>query len=257
MTCTRLIAWLTVLTLGHYVAADVITTSFRQGGGGTGFVDATFDGTFVQRANPDTAWPAITGTNAGQIEVRFPTQGAGNSGQATGLLAIKDLFDLLPTEDNGLPLVIHSATLSLRRSVGTSAMQLSVNRMLADWLVRDAGQNATNVTYNRMDVENDVVWPTGNPALATDTAWRDAAQNYYNDDGQRGFPLFTDANQAVSQWTGTTSFVDFDITEMLKDMYALGENFGFAIFMHNGGLGGEGGAARFFWPAPRKLIQLV
>ncbi|MEX0746269.1 MAG: DNRLRE domain-containing protein [Phycisphaeraceae bacterium] len=125
-----------------------------------------------------------------------------------GLLAFAELFDFLPAvnQDNHA-LQINEATLTLIRYQGDGT-EVFVRRMTSNWLPLDAGENESNVTASLMDI-------------STNTTWADGAISEAD---------WTETNQAATTpGTAYNGAYDWDITDLLADIYAADANHGFLV----------------------------
>ncbi len=212
---------------GMFVLFVVVNTSpaavvyMQDVGGNPGFTfnstpvtQAIFDDTYIQLGGSASSLAANFG-NGSSMQIRTTSSGLTNF----ALIAVKDMFSIVPATSGGDSIQINSATLYL--ASGTTTMPanytIDVRRVLTDWLANPAGNNDTRVSAAQRngDVSNPVVngqpWAGGGNFGASDRTNTNAAL---------GVPF-------VTPTYGT--YVGVDITEMMKDMYTLGENYGFAV----------------------------
>jgi hypothetical protein len=145
----------------------------------------------------------------------------GGDGEPTraNVIAFDDLFTLLPASSDGDDIQITNATLSLttKFSSGTGTAAY-VSRITTPWLT--AGVTEATVTGASG-------WATG--------------VQYGGSIGDKFYPdKDTDsANRASVTWNGTYNTAqDFDITDILQDLYDSGLNDGFAFYAEGVGNGG-------------------
>ncbi|RPI60917.1 MAG: DNRLRE domain-containing protein, partial [Planctomycetaceae bacterium] len=177
------------------------TTMFREGGG-TGYVDTTFDDTMLIGAS-DTTYGAnwvVTIKNGTDAENKI------------GLLAVKDLFTLLPQTSGGAAINVTSAKLHVFGYVGTTGDTISIDRMTSNWLTGNAGSNEGDTSFLHRDKSADLHWAGG---------------DFSSSD-------YTTTNEATGSWNGSYQVeIVFDITGLVQDMYSTSTNYGFAIRTSN------------------------
>lgn len=120
--------------------APSTTTLFREGGG-TGYTPATFDDTYLSSWTPTTTHGNETYT--------YQRNNGDGSMYGASLLAVKDLFSVLPARDaNDRAISINYAKLHLTSVFGMdSSDQITVSRMTnGAWLSNTAGSNENNVS---------------------------------------------------------------------------------------------------------------
>jgi hypothetical protein len=185
-------------TLAH---ADVI--QFREGGGGY-YVSTDFDdGYFMYSPASDTA--SGTGTFDG-IQV--------SAGKAS-FIAVKGLFDELSPTYGGEDIAIQNATLILYRyNQGSVGNTMNIYRLTTDWLPDPAGQNETDVGGLHAEV-------------STATAWAEGAFSSADYDSANG--VLGTMTEATYNGENT-----FDITPLIQQIYATGENYGIVILPGTG-----------------------
>ncbi len=193
------LAALAAVALAATATGDTI--HLREGGG-TGFTDATFDDTYLAQY-PVTDWDTNFGTTDKVL---------GRPSYAHGLLAIKDLFTLLPKIKDGKTLKIQSATLHVYSMYSVTGYDMLVYRMLTDWLPNAAGANETHATYNQRDVAAGLSWAAGSFGAADYTA----------------------ENFASQPWNTYGKDIPVDVTALLQDIYAAGVNYGFYTVSSSG-----------------------
>jgi len=198
--------------LGTGVDAEAAEIKFRAGGSGD-FVDIAFDDTRIALDNAtDVSYGNSSTLNAMTYN---------SSWRSVILVAMKDLFTHLPAQDGGgNPLQINSATLNfVRLHEGNSSQTVEVHRVTTNWLPNAAGTSETNVSGLHADKAGDVSWAGGGSFTAQD--------------------IDTTAN-ATNQWVGTNNVaVPFDVTDLLRDIYDSGQNYGFALTLAK--VAGQGG----------------
>jgi hypothetical protein len=182
---------------------------------GTPVTQALFDDTYIQLGGSASSLAANFG-NSFSMQIRTTSTGLTNF----ALIAVKDMFSLVPATSSGNPIQINSAALYLASGTTTmpSNYTIDVRRVLTDWLANAAGNNETRVSgaQRNGDVSNPVV--NGQP-------WVSAGGNFGTSDR-------TDTNAALGVPFVTATYgtyVGVDITEMMKDMYTSNTNFGFAV----------------------------
>lgn len=164
-----------------------------------GYVNLTFDDAELTGGS-DT--PAGTG---GNITIR---NDAGSSFKV-GLLGLKDLFASIPTSQDGQAVQIIEAKLHLYRyNSGASSDTIYVNRMTSNWLTGDAGTNEGDVTFLHADKSADMHWSAGNFSSAD-----------YDASVTASGPFSDTYNGEVV----------IDVTDLLDDIYATGNNYGLVI----------------------------
>ncbi|RPI60495.1 MAG: hypothetical protein EHM48_07140, partial [Planctomycetaceae bacterium] len=177
------------------------TTMFREGGG-TGYTATTFDDTWLTGAS-DTA----NGSNY----LMTLLNGTGGNNKIS-LLAVKDLFTLLPQTSGGNAINISSASLHLIRYTGTGTDTITINRMTSNWLTGTAGSNEGDTTFLHRDKSADLHWASG---------------DFSSSD-------YTTTNEVSSTWVSNYREEKvFDITAMVQDIYSSSTNYGFAIRTSN------------------------
>jgi len=186
-----------VSALGATASAE--TVSFRHGGG-AGYDNVTFDDTYVDVVFEDNNYGSEgslqTKTNYGPNVIRYI------------LVGVKDLFTELPAPTSGT-MVIDNATLTMTQML-TAVNVLSIRRVTSDWMTGPAGTNQLNVSGGERDMAADLLWADGD----------DFGPDDYTDDGGSE-SLTPGSNGAAHNW---------DVTEMVQDMYDLDENYGWTIF---------------------------
>jgi hypothetical protein len=157
-------------------------------------------------------WPGMWGNwNWGGVTMLQSTA------NATPLLAVKDLFNLLPSTDgSGNALEIVSATLAMRQGngwVGTppgpNTSDLHIYRVTTNWLPNAPGLNqgvGTASGETNVGVINNAGW--ANEAFST--------SDYTTTNATTVSPYY-------SIYHGEATF---DVTPLVQDMYAAGKNYG-------------------------------
>jgi hypothetical protein len=173
------------------------TIHLREGGG-TGYVSATFDDTYlyISPANDTT----YGNSSYDGIQV---------SASKVSLLAVKDLFTALPATSGGADLEITSATLHLfRYNAGSSSVTISVYPMLTDWLPDSAGTNENDCSAIYSENSSSTTWCSGNFSSA----------DY--DDGVVCTGPWVDAYNGECE---------IDVTGVIQAIYDNGTNYGMLI----------------------------
>jgi len=170
------------------------TLHFREGGG-TGYVDVTFDDTWL-----DSAYPSDTHGTSSNLQV--------DSSRKTGLICIKDLFTELPATTNGLDIVIESATLHVFRYQGSGSVTVSIYRCTTDWLPDPAGSNENDCNYSYKEASESTSWANGSFSSSDyDTSTVD-----------------------TGGWTDTyNEEVEIDVSDVMADLYDAGVNYGMVV----------------------------
>lgn len=181
------------------------------------------DGQFVIA---DTANATNAGGNS-SIQMRT----VGNGVVQAGLLAIDDLFTLVPGTSGGDNIQINSATLFLAGGgdYSTSGFSLNISRVTTDWLAQAPGVNQNffagtkrnGTTKSGSTVTDGASWLNDGV-----TAGKFGTADYSTDDA---------VSAAAFAPAAYGNYVGFDVTEMLKDIYATGNNQGFFIEVANTG----------------------
>jgi hypothetical protein len=178
-----------------YAAIVPETMHFREGGG-AGYVNATFDDTYVDSYYPQEG----RGTN---------TSLAADAARKNALLAVKGMFTELPATSGGRSIVIQSATLHLfRYNSGTSSDVIDIYRCTTDWLGDSAGANEDDCCYDYAESSSSTDWDSG--SFSED--------DYDTNGGCSGY------------WVdGYNEECELDVTDVITDIYAAGTNYGIAI----------------------------
>ncbi|RPI61476.1 MAG: hypothetical protein EHM48_05585, partial [Planctomycetaceae bacterium] len=171
------------------------TTMFREGGG-TGYIDTTFDDAEIVSAT-DT----VNGSSTSGIMV---------GGTKYGLLGVNDLFSLLPKNSGGQLITVSQAKLHLfRYNTGTSGNTISVFRATSDWMTDAAGVSENDVTFQHRDKSTDLHWAGG---------------NFSSSD-------YDSANGVSTSFVSSyNEEVIIDITSLMQSMYQNEVNNGFVIY---------------------------
>ncbi|RPI60189.1 MAG: DNRLRE domain-containing protein, partial [Planctomycetaceae bacterium] len=175
------------------------TVLFREGGG-TGYTDTAFDDTTLS-GTVDTA----DGSNANLL----PRNSTGVNYKIS-LLAVKDLFTLLPQTSGSDVLSISSAKLHLfRYNSGSSSDTIYVDRTTSNWLLDSAGSSEADVTFLHRDKSADLHWAGGSDFSSAD---------------------YTTTNEVSSAWVDNYNQEKvLDITSLMQDIYSTSTNYGFTI----------------------------
>jgi hypothetical protein len=143
---------ITVLLVGGLLAGSAVasqTKKFREGGG-SGFVNVTFDDTYITFSPADNT---SHGTETSGI--------IADTGKCA-LIAVKDLFTQIPATSGGCNIQISNAKLHLFRYTGSSSTTVSVNRLTTNWVPGSAGTNENDVSGQHADKSADLHWAGGN-----------------------------------------------------------------------------------------------
>lgn len=211
------------LAVGIAIAssADAAVTKYlRQGetGGGTIAFNgntttaAAFDDAVITTGTSSSSFTTPNGTNS-NVSIRT------TSFTDQALLAIKDLFALVPASSGGGDIDIISAKLHLfanSAQPGDANATLAVRRVTSDWLLDTAGSNEDDVSgrYRRN---------------STTTNWAAGAGGFGTSD--------YDAAAASITWTNTANAINtIDVTALVEAMYTAGANYGFRISTSSVGL---------------------
>ncbi len=179
-----------ILTTNPGTQADSI--AFREGGG-TGFVDVTFDDLWI-RASTDT------GSNAGELV-------SNSKYNYWSLLGIKDLFSQIPKNNGSDTIVFDSALLSLCCSTNAGG-NTTFYRVTSDWMTEAPSLSESDTSGNERDMDADLTWAAGGFSNAD----YDAANGILH------------AWPADNKW----NYHDFDITDIVADIYDTEINYGIA-----------------------------
>jgi len=196
LTAVGVVLMVSVATLADFI-------EFREGGGGYK-IDVTFDDGFFQYSPADDTTNGSLGYNGLQV----------SSGKAN-FLVVKDLFDELPPDNGVEDIQIHSATLVLYRySSGGIGSQMDIYRLTTDWLFDGAGLNEDDVSGLHAEVSSATDWSAG-AFSAADYDQAGGVVGTLSDDSYNG------ANP-------------FDITPLVQQIYATGQNYGIVMFLKPG-----------------------
>lgn len=183
---------------------------------GTPVTQATFDDTYLQTGGSASTLAANFGS-AGSLQIRTTSSGLVNF----GIIAVKDMFTLVPPTDNGNPIVINSAKLHLASSGSNQGAGYTVNvrRITTDWLENDAGDNENRASGNKRNAL------TPGAALSDGDSWAGGSGNYGSAD-------YTATNAVLGADFANAVFGAYkaiDVTGIVTDMYNLGVNYGFSV----------------------------
>lgn len=192
-----------VAMLGAGVAAEGALIQFREDTRSPNEHPVTFT----------TFDDVVVGVNGAALANNTGVQGIHRNGSRVtyGLIAIKELFTLLPKTSGDDVINITSATLELTRQNGSDSYVIGVARVTTDWLLGDAGTNEANVDGDKRSISDDLSWASG--AFSPDD---------YTTDGT-----------TTSAWTSTPTF---DITEIIAAMYDTETNYGLVLYPVSGGI---------------------
>ena len=194
----------------------------------------TFQGTGVTHAEFDDAalntGDVANATNngpSGSIQVRT----VGNGVVVTGLVAVDDLFNLVPGSSGGGDIIINSATLFLAGggNYSASGFRLAVSRMTSDWLANAPGDNENFVAGTQRNATT--------RASTSTSATVSGGQPWLSPLGRIGSADFTTEDQIVQAFAPAAfgQYVGFDVTGIVSDIYDTGLNGGFYIQAANVG----------------------
>lgn len=190
-------------------------------GGNSGFTfnstpvtQATFDDTYLQTGGSGSTLDDNFG-NKSSMNIRTTSSGLVNY----AILAVKDLFTIVPASSGGNGIILNSATLYLASSGSSQGTGYTINvrRITTDWLANPAGDNDTRASGNHRNAT------TLGANLIDGPGW--ASTNYGSSD-------YTATNAALGvDFANSTygAYKPIDVTNMVKDMYTLGVNYGFSI----------------------------
>lgn len=188
--------------LGTGLTAEAALIQFREGAG-------TFNDNPVTTTTFDDVGIGIGG--ATKFDTSSVQTVSVNSSQVRfGLIAIKDMFALLPKTSGDEVINITSATLYLTRINGSDAYTIGVARITTDWLLGDAGTNEADVDGDKRSISGDLSWANG---------------SFSTDD-------YTAVGSTTSSWTANPTF---DITAIITAMYASETNYGMVLYPVSGG----------------------
>jgi len=178
-----------------YTDIQIETKHFREGGG-SGYIDVTFDDTYT-----DSYYEDETRGNSGNVVV------AGS--RKHGLIAIKDLFTELPKTTSGKTIVIDAATLHLfRYNSGSSSTTVNIYRCTTDWLPDSAGSNENDVCHAYAELSESTTWASG-----------DFSSSDYDT-----------ANGVSGNWVSNyNEECQLDVTDVIADIYDAGTNYGMVL----------------------------
>lgn len=160
------------------------------------------------------------GNNYSNNEIlRFKSDGLGNLNIAT-LFGVKDLFSLLPKQQDGKQLEIISASLRLVSLSNTANNEtISITNVTTPWLHNAAGENEGNITGAYSDISNQAGWSNGEQANGnTGTIF------HPNKD--------TDTSSKIThQWQAGWQVENrIDITPLIQETYETESNQGIALY---------------------------
>ncbi len=181
---------------------------------GTAVTQATFDDTYLQTGGSASTLNANFGVGS-SMAIRTTSSGLVNY----AILAVKDLFTLVPASSGGNGIILNSATLYLASSGSSQGTGYTINvrRITTDWLANPAGDNDTRASGNHRNAV------TLGANLTDGPGW--ASTNFGSSD-------YSSTNAALGvDFANSTygAYKPIDVTNMVKDMYTLGVNYGFAI----------------------------
>jgi len=146
------------------------------------------------------------------------------------LVAVKDLFTLLPQTSGGLPLQIHKAKLVLHKTAPSetddwwgnnglindmtvdNAVYVHAARVLTNWLPDEAGTNESDVCGEYAELSTSTTWASGDIS-ESDYAAADIQHVPVGDND--GFPQNFDDSR-----------VPVDVTQAMRDIYTNSTNYG-------------------------------
>jgi hypothetical protein len=181
------------------------TVKFREGGG-SGYVNATFDDGWI-KYNPADDSPH--GTDGYNGIVCSPSQ--------VSLIAVKDLFTQLPKTTGGSQIGISQAKLHLFGYQGSTSLVLSIYRITTNWLPGSAGTNENNVSGQHAVKGTDTHWASGGNFSTSDYDATVVSTGY---------------------WTGYNVDASYDVTQQITRMYDVSQNYGM-LLMSNGTIAGR------------------
>ncbi len=180
------------------------------------------DNTTAYAGNPvtqttfDDATTSVTSgvgsaTNAGtSSSLQMRTTSAGVVDRS--LIALKNLFTLVPATSGGDSIQINSATLHLFANStfgGDANSTVNVYRVTTNWVTAAAGGNETEVSGKYTKNSTLSPWATGVSGGLTASD-------------------FTTTNGASITWTASSNFDNaFNVTGIVTDIYSTGNNYGF------------------------------
>src|SRR5688572_7322489 len=210
------------LLLAAVQAAPAAVIYLQDVDGNSGF---TFEGTPVTHATFDDSVIATgtvaladdnTGT-AGSMAIRTTDTGL----VYRGILAVKDMFTLVPGSDNGTAITINSATLHLAGSNNSpSGYTVIVRQVTTDWMANVAGDNQTRVAGGQRNAT-----VTG-ANVSGGQAWLTAGGNFGSGDYKAATAL-TGSFDSPTEVYG--QYFQFNVTTMVRDIYTANQNYGFQI----------------------------
>jgi hypothetical protein len=137
-----------------------------------------------------------------------------------GLLAVKDMFSLIPANNGSYDVTINKASLTLYRYLGPKDTPFSIARVTSDWLPQDAGVNQIHVSG---------LWSTYDDGEGLYMSW----VNWYDGFSDEDYDTSTMLDVAIQDGTGA-AMQQYDITGLVEDMYAEGTNYGLAFIPEPG-----------------------
>jgi len=192
--------------------ADVIDgfrIKFREGGG-TGYVDTTFDDTWLELDVDGDPDDVTHGTEGELSVVDGPTTGGGSPKRAA-LICAKDLLTELTPSTGGTPITINSAYLIVYRYMGPKDTPFSIARVTTNWVPDPAGTNEDDVSG---------LWSEN----SSWTYWTSTADGFTTADYDAANSL-----QAYMQLGGWNDEQKYDVTSLISDIYTTANNYGLAL----------------------------
>lgn len=186
--------------------ADAASVNFREGGG-AGYVDLTFDDTYI------VASPADNTTHGYQGEDGLQMAKFGGVNAKVAILGVKDLFAVLPKTTGGLEMQVQAASLHLFGQDASSGQTVYVNRLVTDWMPDPSGLNENDVSGIYSHVYQFEPWSSG--AFSSED-WS------------------ATVTRSSSWQEGEGAETIVDVTALLAGIYASGRNYGFVLTCDEG-----------------------
>jgi len=197
------------------------TVKFREGGG-SGYVNVTFDDTWI-------AFSPVDDNSHGNDTYNGIIATTGKA----SLIAVKDLFARLPKTTGGCQIQIGQAKLHLfRYNAGSSSNVIGIHRLTTNWLPGSAGTNENNVSGQHAVKSADTHWAGGNfssgdydTSVVSTGAWGD---NYVQE-------------------------LVYTVTNQVSDIYSAAVNYGLVV-KANGSISGSASEST---DGPRPILEIA
>ena len=174
------------------------TLKFREGGG-AGYVNVTFDDTWIKHN------PADDTTHGDDPNDAY--EGIQCSTSKVSLIAVKDLFTQLPKTTGGCQIGISLAKLHLFGYQG-EGNTVSIYRLVTNWLPGAAGTNENNVSGQHAVKSANTHWAGGGNFSTSD---------------------YDTSVVSTGSWAGYNQDVGYDVTQQVARMYDVSQNYGLVL----------------------------